>query len=193
MLAPAMRTALAIFLTTLALATTADARDFGPTPGEVSPPWDGRTFRTMTDDVTGLSVDVPMHAFRFETRHFGTGLPAGRATEAYTIYGPAGTEEVSIELFDDRDTLGLDGFFDRHLDFMARNASIRRGSTIGVQKTPAIVIEQPSLPGSYARVSAVFARGRRIVRVTCINGESDRAVAVYDRVLESISLRKAAR
>ncbi len=169
------------------------ARDFGPTPGELSPPWDGQTFRTISDDATGLSVDVPMHAFRFETRHFGPDLPAERVTDAYTVSGPDGIEEVSIELFDDREQLGLDAFFDRHFGFMTLNAAVRRGRTVGAQKRPALVVEQPSAPGSYARVSTLFATGRRIVRVTCVNGESERAVAVYERVLASLSFRKAGR
>jgi hypothetical protein len=179
---------LALFAALLLAALPARALDDGPLPGEGSPAWDGRTFRRITDEARSVSFEVPMLGFRLEARHLGDDLPAGRVTDTYTLTGPDGVEEVAVELFDNHERLSLDRFFDRHLAFMAENAAVHRQRRVGPQERPAIVVEQPSLPGSYARVAAVSSFGVRVVRVTCVNGESPRAVAAYERLLETLAL-----
>jgi hypothetical protein len=188
-----MRVAHAAALGLLLAAPAALARDSGPAPGEGSPAWDGVTFRPMVDEARGIAFEVPMLGFRLEARHFGSDLPADRVTDAYALSGPDGVEEVAIELFEDRERLGAVAFFEKHLAFMKQGSSVERERMVGPERRAAIVVEQPSLPGSYARVAAVFALGSRVVRVTCVNGEDARAVAAYRRVLETITSRKAAR
>ncbi len=183
-------TGLALLLALLLLVPLgARAGDDGPMPGTGSPPWDGVTWRPISDPVTSLHFEVPMLGFRVEKRHLAR-PPLGVVTATYDISGPEG-QEVGIDVFDNPQGLGLHDFFDRYLSFMRDGGAFVSDGTVGRSALPAIVMEQPVAPGILPQAATVCALGGRIIRVTCLNEENRRAGEVYVRVLDTLTIEKS--
>lgn len=174
------------FVIAIGLSPRAMAAFDGPQPGEDSPAWDGETYWRYFDPDTGVSFDVPMLGFHLETRHFDAPPDELRVRHTFIVSSAEGPE-VAIEVFDNPDALSLVAFFDRHFAWMRGDEVAVSQGVVGQRRRPAIVIEQPRSPQMFAQRTVVLQLDGRVHRVTCANRDEPRALAVFERVLDSLT------
>jgi hypothetical protein len=158
-----------------------------PPPGTEAPPWDFQTFRHLVDDPTGVGFDVPMQGFLLETRHFDAKTPDFRVKHSFTVSGPGGLE-VTIDVFANPEGLDLARFLDTRLGFLRDGTEAVSRRTAGARRVPALFLERPKQPGSFAQPVALLALGSRVFRVTCNDEDDPRAALVFARILRTLDV-----
>ena len=97
-------------------------------------------------------------------------------------------EVLRIEVWENSEGLELNAWFDKYLRFMATpDASVEAGKA-GHARADAILIRQPGSEQATPRSNAVFALGRRVLRVTCIDAGDPRSMAIFERVTGELDL-----
>jgi len=134
-----MKRSVVLVVVAFSLSPRAQAGDVGPAPGEGQPPWNGETFRHVTDDASGTTFDLPLIGFRLETRHFDD--KASEVKHAFTLWGPGGLE-VMVEAFANPEGAPLERFLDAHLAFMKTPHSAVTGGVAGARNVAALFLEE---------------------------------------------------
>ncbi|MBI3185625.1 MAG: hypothetical protein HYZ28_26095 [Myxococcales bacterium] len=153
----------------------------GGVPG---PGWDGFSFRSHTDEVTGLRFDLPLTGVLFESRHFEPD-PAGQMLEhALTLFGQEGPT-VAVEVWTNPRRLELSRWFHEHQAFLLEKDTAVLSRSATRQKVEALVLEQPRTGQAFARKVAFFTLGQRVFRVTCVNRDDRNTLAAWERLLDT--------
>ena len=159
----------------------------GPAP-ELGPPWDGESFRGHVDGAARVAFEVPLTGFLLEARHFeprGDGADdSNKVKHLLTLSGPGGPD-VTVDVWESPRPVDVVKFVDAWLGFL-RDADT---TTVSVAVTPrrveGLLFAQPRSGQSFGRLTAVFAVGARVFRITCLDKDDVRARAVFERVLET--------
>ena len=153
----------------------------GAVPG---PAWDGFSFRSHSDEVSGLRFDLPLTGMLFESRHFERDAPALRVRDTLTLFGANGPA-VSVDVWHNPEGLELARWFQANLSFLLEKDTAVLSRSATRLRVEARVLEQPRTGQAFARKVAVFALGKRVFRVTCVNRDDRDSLAAFDRLLDS--------
>jgi hypothetical protein len=146
--------------------------------------WDGTSYRAYVDPASRLRFQVPSTGHRVLAQQFPLTTPPVKMKHAMAI-AQGSAETVRVEVWHNTERLELQAWFDKYMAFtLSGGAALRRARAAG--GVEAIVVDQPRSPQASARTMGFFELGNRVVRVTCLDADSDRAHAVYDKVLETL-------
>lgn len=169
-------------VTALYVAVTLAAGGGAPDPL----PWDGRTFRTYVDAKAHLAFPVPLTQTLLESRHFAAASPA-QMTDVFTLSGADGYE-LEIGVWNNARQLDLEAWISTYATFL-RSADT---TTLLWKATPehvrAVLFEQPRDGQTWARRSAVFAVGERIIKITVFNRDDARSEAEFEAILDGLQV-----
>lgn len=147
-------------------------------------PWDGVTLRRHEDPVARVAFPLPLTQTVLERRHFPEAT-AEQMTDVFTLVGPQ-VEEVELGLFRNPKQLELNAWVDAALPFLRSPEHTVLPWFATRARVPAVLFEQPRSGQQYARRTAVFRLGERVVSLSCRNIESPRAVAAFEAILASL-------
>jgi len=147
-------------------------------------PWDGVTLRRYEDPVARVAFPIPLTQTVLESRHFPEAAPE-QMTDVFTLVGPQ-VEEVELGLYRNPKQLGLDAWVTATLPFLRAPEHTVLPYFALKSRVPAVLFEQPRSSQQYARRTAVFRLGERVVVLSCRNIESPRAVAAFEAILGSL-------
>lgn len=181
----------------LALCCACNAASPDPKVDETQPPepaaaaadfaWDGVSTREHRDRSSGLRFALPVTGFRVTATHFDPSSAPIKLKHELRIEQDR-REVVRIDVWHDTEALGLSGWFDKYLRFMATPDAAVEKSQAGRGQVDAIVVRHPRSYQAPAQRAVVLRLDTRIVRVTCIDDENPRSRAVFERVLERLEL-----
>ncbi len=152
----------------------------GPEDAVPGPKWDGATFRAYSDETAKVSFEVPLTAFRLESRHFDE-AKLGQAHDLLVLSGPQGAE-VTVDVFVDAGPAEPGRFFEQHLSFLRQPEVSIASVMVEGPRRPGLLFVQPR-GQAFARRTVLFAEGARVFRVTCLDADDARARAVFEHVL----------
>lgn len=151
-------------------------------------PWDGQSWRVYDDARAHLAFPVPLTQTLVESRHYPSADPS-QMTDVLTLSGPDGYE-LEIGVWRNARHLSLEDWIASYATFL-RSADT---TTLLWQATPAHVtarlFEQPRDGQTWARRSAVFLMGSRVVKITVLNRDDARSEAEFEAILEQLEVRE---
>lgn len=147
------------------------------------PAGDGAPQEHRWSSPAGYSVVVP-RGLAMDVLPAPEGATPDQALESLTLRRD-GSALVTIDVFDDFDDIGVDAWLAREMAFLRTpEATVRSFRHRGA---PAVRIEQPRSPQSYARTIVLLRAGRLLVRVTCEDASDPTAAAALERVVGSLT------
>jgi len=148
--------------------------------------WDGLTFRRYADARAHVAFSVPLTQTLLESRHFAN-VAETQMTDVLTLSGPSGFE-LEIGIWANPKQESVDAWIPEHLGFLLTSdrAQIPWHAMHG--HTPAVLFEHPRTGQQFGRRTAVFAVDGKIVRITCINKDDQRAAAEFEAALDSFEV-----
>jgi hypothetical protein len=148
--------------------------------------WDGTSVRRHRDRKSGLAFAVPATGFRVTATHFAP-TSAGKLEHELRIEQDR-REVARIDVWYDRDDLGLSAWFDQHLRFMVTPDAVVEKSRASRGRVETIVVRHPRSPHARARRAAVLWLDGRVVRVTSLDDDDPQVRAIFERVLEQLEI-----
>ena len=148
------------------------------------PAWDGESFRVHVDGPSRISFETPLSGFLVEARHFDADLPVEKVKHLLTLAGPGGPE-VTVDVWVALEPVELSKFFDTYLDFLRQADTSVVSVAVTPRRVAGLLLSQPRSGQSFGHLSAVFAIGARVFRITCLDKDDARARTVFEHVLES--------
>lgn len=147
-------------------------------------PWDGVALRRYEDAAARVAFPLPLTQTVLESRHFSEAAPE-QMTDVFTLVGPQ-VEEVELGLYRNPKQLALGAWVDATLPFLRAPEHTVLPWFATRARVPAVLFEQPRSGQQYARRTAVFRLGERVVALSCRNIESPRAVAAFEAILGAL-------
>jgi hypothetical protein len=151
--------------------------------------WDGISMRQHRDRASATAFPMPATGFRVRATHFDAQTPPIKMKHEIELTRD-GQDVIRIEIWNDTERLGLDGFFDKYLRFMVASGAEVETTHAGQSGAPAIVVRQPRSEQAAPRRHTVFEVDGRIVRVTAIDDTDPTTAAIYDRVTKNFELAR---
>jgi hypothetical protein len=149
--------------------------------------WDGVSTRPYRDHASALRFPVPATGFVVTSTRFAPDSPPIKLKNQLVITRDRG-DVVRIDVWVDSEHLGLRGFFDRYLQFMASPDAAVETTRAGSARETAILVRHPRSYQAPAQRHVVLAAGDEIVRVTALDDDDPGARAVFDRIALGIDL-----
>lgn len=171
-----------ISVTALYVAVTLAAGGGAPDPL----PWDFHSWRRYEDPKAQLAFPVPLTQTLVESRHF-TGTSPGQMTDVITLSGPQGFE-LEIGVFRDAGALELEDWIASYAAFLKTADTTRLLWHATRAHLRAQLFEQPRDGQTWARRTAVFRAGNRIIKLSCLNKDDPRSEAEFETILEQLEV-----
>lgn len=135
------------------------------------------------DHRSGVSFRAPAH-HQVEAEHFDPG-PAGQMRHRLVL-SRARQERLSVEVWENPTSLPVDQWFEQHLAFMRDGLERTRWAMMSGHRVRGLLIRRPRSPQAFGQRTAIFAAGRRVVRITCQDEDDARTLAAFQQVTASI-------
>lgn len=149
------------------------------------------TTATFHDPASGLAFETD-EPVRVTAEHFAVTDPATFHT-TMALSDPERRALVSIDVWRNADRLPLPRWIERYLAYVLDESSVADWRPLSRHAAPGLLVERPRTPQAFGRRIAVVAVGESVVRLTCNRTDDVAAVALFERVLETLQLREVRR
>jgi hypothetical protein len=150
--------------------------------------WDGVSTRTVSDEASGVRLPVPLTGMALETKHFASAKPGVQMRHVFSLSSPQG-EALEVGVFENPQGLSLEVFVSKSLTYLLVAEHVEMPWTATPSKVKALLFEHPRTGQQYARRTAVFAIGGRVITLSCRNLQDRFAVGAFAAALDGLEVK----